>query len=79
MEAFPLHRMLIIFSYLSGADLYHKVSLLNKGIRHSLPKAGLMDQVKLLSYKEAPKSYSYLKYALSLVNVVELTPTDTNL
>ena len=34
---------LVTFSYLSGSDLYHKIGLLDKTIRDSLPKAGLLD------------------------------------
>jgi hypothetical protein len=34
---------LVTFSYLSGSDLYHKIGLLDKTIRESLPKAGLLD------------------------------------
>ena len=34
---------LVTFSFLSGSDLYHKIALLSKTIRESLPKAGLLD------------------------------------
>lgn len=44
-KAFLEHKglRLVVFSYLTGADLYHKVALLNKVIRVSLPEAGLLD------------------------------------
>jgi hypothetical protein len=32
-----------IFSYLNGADLYHKIALLDKVTRVSLPDARLLD------------------------------------
>jgi hypothetical protein len=45
LAAFLRHKelKLIVFSYLTGADLYHKIALLNKSTRESLPKSGLLD------------------------------------
>jgi hypothetical protein len=40
-----------VFSYFSGAELYHKVALLNKKTREDLPTDGLLDQKKVLTMK----------------------------
>ena len=34
---------LLTFSFLSGSELYHKIALLNKMTRESLPESGLLD------------------------------------
>jgi hypothetical protein len=39
---------LLTYSFLDGATLYHKIALLNKETRASLPGAGLLDQLKEL-------------------------------
>ena len=39
---------LLIFSYLDGTTLYHKIALINKETRASLPDSGLLDQLKEL-------------------------------
>jgi hypothetical protein len=35
---------LVTFSYLEGYELYHKIALLDRATRQSLPEAGLLDQ-----------------------------------
>jgi len=35
---------LLTFSYLQGDELYHKIALLDRATRQSLPEAGLLDQ-----------------------------------
>ncbi len=42
---------LLSFSFLDGATLYHKIALINKETRASLPDAGLLDQLKYLRLK----------------------------
>jgi hypothetical protein len=42
------HTRLLTFSYLDGSTLYHKIALLNKEMRASLPNSGLLDQLKQL-------------------------------
>lgn len=61
-----------MFSYLSGADLYHKIALLNNRTRDSLPSSGLVDQLKKLTMKGMPVYIDNLAYALKLANVIEL-------
>ena len=53
IKAFLAHKdlKLVIFSYMTGAELYHKISLLDKKIRKMLPGAGLLDQTKILVFK----------------------------
>ncbi len=63
---------LFVFSYLTGADLYHKIALLNKSIRMALPQSGLLDQIKILTMSTVPINHAYLKYAFELTNIVQL-------
>ena len=46
---------LLTYSFLDGATLYHKIALLNKETRASLPGAGLLDQLKELEFYRACK------------------------
>ena len=64
MAALHPNIKLLIFSFISGEELYHKVALLDRQTRESLPNAGLLDQVKVLQVKEVPRLASHLKYAL---------------
>ena len=41
----------VVYSFLSGATLYHKVALLNKATRDALPNAKLLNQQKQLTMK----------------------------
>lgn len=34
---------LVVFSFLTGSELYHKISVLNKETREGLPDAKLLD------------------------------------
>ena len=71
---------LLVFSYLSGAELYHKISLLNKKTRASLPSAGLLDQVKKLTMAlDWPFDETGFKYAFKLVDVIELLATEISI
>ncbi len=44
-DAFRKHKdlRLVIFSFLNGLKLYHKIALLDKITRVSLPESGLLD------------------------------------
>ena len=44
---------LIVFSFLTGEELYHKVALLNKKTRESLPDSHLLNQIKILTMRNA--------------------------
>ena len=46
-SAFQNNKMLklLTFSYLQGCDLYHKIALLDKATRKSLPGAGLLGRM----------------------------------
>ncbi len=44
---------LLTFSYLHGFELFHKIAVLNRKIRESLPHAGLLDQVIIIGIKES--------------------------
>jgi hypothetical protein len=68
---FKDHLRLKIYSYLSGTELLHKISLLNKDERKMLPGAGLLDQTKVIVYKYFPHNLSHLHYALQLVDAIE--------
>ena len=59
------------YSYLSGSELLHKISRLNKKERQLLPGSGLLDQVKVIVYKHFPHNLSHLHYALRIVNAIE--------
>ena len=39
----------IVYSYLNGAVLYHKICRMNKATREAIPKAKLLDQPKSLT------------------------------
>ncbi len=67
---------LVVFSYLTGADLYHKIALLDKSYRKTLPISGLLDQEKLLKLKKIPARKTNLMYAFQIVDVVVLEIND---
>ena len=73
----PLTRdlKLTIFSYLSGTDLIHKIALINKEVRVSLPNKGLLDQDKVANLNLASIdsiTCFHLTYSLSLLNAVKI-------
>ena len=35
----------MVFAYLPGATLFHRIALLNKKVREELPKAAMLDQI----------------------------------
>ena len=70
---------LLVLSYLSGADLYHKIALIDKRTRDSLPDSGLLDQIKILTMNNLPARLKDLTYAFKLLNAIELLPNKDNL
>lgn len=42
-ESLTKNVRLLTFSYLDGSTLYHKIALIDKETRASLPNAGLLD------------------------------------
>jgi hypothetical protein len=76
MPGFRHHFMLMVFSHFNGSDVFHTFARLNKSIREEIPKAGLLDQDKVLRLnKNAPKInlIKNISYGLSLANNVEFT------
>ena len=73
----PESYIAVIFSYLNGATLFHKIALLNRKTREILPKTGLLSQIieltmdiKLLEEELiAPQSFNY---ATKLVDCFQL-------
>lgn len=63
---------MLVFNYLTGTDLYHKIALLDKITWVSLPEPGLLDSVKVLRMKSVPSNYRRLTYAFELIDIVEL-------
>ncbi len=63
-----------MFSYLSGAEIYHKIAVVNRLTRESLPESGLLDQIKKLTMKTKPLNSS-LDYLFRLADVIELIAT----
>ena len=67
-----------VLSYLPGCDLLHKISLLSKGIRFEIPRAGLLNQLIVLVVKEFKSGVvtipplSSFEYALSFADVIHL-------
>jgi hypothetical protein len=45
---------MVVFSYLTGSELYHKIGLLDKIRRVSLPESAFIDQIKVLTMKTEP-------------------------
>jgi hypothetical protein len=69
---------MVVFSFFSGADLYHKVALLNVLTRDELARSGLLDQIKILTMRSLPKSYQ-LRYAFELADVIHLVATSSSI
>jgi len=67
---------MVTFSFLSGCDLFHKIALTCTSIRKHLPKAGLLDQVKVVTIKAPTDNIpdrlplESFKYALSLADSI---------
>jgi len=66
-----------VFSYLTGAELFHKIALVNKEIREELPKAEQLDQEKELSLRVHSKRVGLrlpkvddFNYGFKLANVI---------
>jgi len=65
--------VLLVCSFFNGADLFHVLSRLNWKTRNALPKAGLVDQEKMLTVKPTDNLdniMTKIKYGLSLANTV---------
>ena len=45
------HFLLMVFSFLPGPDLFHRIAVLNSKLRKEIPKSGLLDQEKELTLK----------------------------
>ena len=73
-DAFLAHKdlRLVVLSYLSGSDLYHKISLLDKLTRVSLVQSKLLDQQKTLTMKTFTGFALDLIYAFELVDTIEI-------
>ena len=73
-DAFLAHKdlRLVVLSYLSGSDLYHKIALLNKLTRVSLVQSKLLDQQKTLTMKTFTGFALDLIYAFELVDTIEI-------
>jgi hypothetical protein len=70
---------LLIFSYLPGPCIYHKIALLNQATRHSLPGSALLSQPKILKMRNIPKP-KQLRFCLRIPNLVlNLIVTKENL
>ena len=75
-STFPLDSLLMyyVFSFLEGDDLFHRISILNKKIRETLPKAGLLTQIKIVTCKELHAfrnieiALNSFEYALKITN-----------
>ncbi len=66
---------MIVFSYLTGSDLFQKIALLNKTTRQMLHESGILKQVKVLTMKSVPSYLGNLNFGLSLADVIELVAT----
>ena len=79
-DAFLAHNdlRLVVLSFLSGSDLYHKIALLNKLTRVSLVQSKLLDQPTTLTMKTFTENPLHLIYAFDLVDTIELVVNDKN-
>jgi hypothetical protein len=69
---------IIVFQYLSGSDLFHKIALTSHQVRFMLRDAGLLNQKRVLSLKNTnddeqalPPRVSFL-YAMRVVTGLEI-------
>ena len=78
IPALPNLALFTVFSYLTGADLLHKIALLNLVTRSRLPNAGLLTQIRILKLQQYDKIISDLQiipsflYALTIVDGLEV-------
>ena len=68
----------VVFSYLSGCEIFHRIALTSKRIRDQLPDSGLLNQIKVITIKHEkaeemslPKAESFL-YAIRLADGIQL-------
>jgi len=80
MKSYPpiFDLQLLTLSFLPGYFLFHKAALLNKNMRNKLPKAGLLDQLiivtvnkELATISDLPQVESFL-YAVSLADGIQI-------
>jgi hypothetical protein len=70
---------MVIYSYLHGCELYHKIALLdNKQRLNLLTKKRLLHQPVVLTMKQKPYSFQ-LKYAFELADVIHLVASSKNI
>ncbi len=73
------HLQLLIFSYLHGYELFHKIAVTSKKMRERLPKAGLLDQLKEIGIIASDKYIPYVitlssfLYAVRIANRIRIT------
>jgi hypothetical protein len=80
MENFPQTELptLIVFSFLPGNILLHKIALLNKRTRAKLPNSAIIDQIKVVTVKEFQNDFEIIPavdsflYTISLVNGIRI-------
>ena len=72
---------LVLFSYLPGTTLFHKISLINKATRKALPDSALLDQIIVIPIKikeildQKTSGYlriSFLLYAARLADIFQV-------
>ena len=70
---------LLVFSYLTGCELFHKISITSKSIRSQLPKARLLNQDRVITVKLEQDGESPIQvatdsfmYALELANAFQV-------
>jgi hypothetical protein len=70
---------LLVYSYLPACSIFHKIAVLSKKHRDSLPKAALLDQDKVLTLIHngnlLPHTDSFL-YAIRVVDGIQLIIDD---
>jgi hypothetical protein len=66
-------------SYLPGCDLFHKIALTSSEIRKILSKSGLLDQIRVITFKPPQSNYyphafpiDSLRYALDLADSIQI-------
>ena len=61
-----------VFNFVDGDTLYHKIALLSRKVRNSLPGSGLLDQDKVITFKQQPRSAAHIDYAVRLANAIKI-------
>ena len=82
---YPDHLKLLIFSYLNGCELFHKIAVTSKATRNQLPVSGLLDQVRVITFKVQNNDSPTLlpvdsfRYGLQLATSIQVYVTLQNL